>query len=360
MIVNVFIVWGGGVGMKVLIIEDEPMSRLKLRKMLKTIQIDSFKPQSIIEVEYAEDAIPYLKKMQFDIIFTDIEGGEINGLALIEGWRGQQAHAQWIIISGYDRFDFAQQAISYGVKEYLLKPITRQTLRNTIVSCHDGLKEKESDYIGANEIERILQQLEQSIWTLDEQEVIYLFGQWQTSLEAKSISVKYHCNILSHIMEVLFQRIKNKGCQLLQAFQWEINCSSKTAANQIFLAKCKEIIKMLEQKRRGNEIDPIQTAKDFISKNIETEISLNEVAALLGLNASYFSQLFKKESGETFVKYRIRLRMEKAKELLLRNDIRVIDIPYLIGLNDHPHFTKTFKKHTGETPSEFRKKMGVN
>jgi two-component system, response regulator YesN len=346
--------------MKVLIIEDEPMTRLKLRKMLKTIQIESFQPQSIIEVEYAEDAIPYLKKTQFDIIFTDIEGGEMNGLALIEGWRGQQAQAQWIIISGYDRFEFAQQAISYGVKEYLLKPITRQTLRDTIVSCIEGLKENESDYIGANEIEKILQQLEQSIWNLDEQEVFYLFGQWQASLEAKSISVKYYCNILSHLMEVLFQRIKTKGSQLIQAFQWEINSSSKSVANQIFLAKCREIIKMLEQKRRGNEIDPIQTAKDFIAKNIETEISLQEVASKLGLNASYFSQLFKKETGETFVKYRIRLRMERAKELLLRSDIRVIDIPFFIGLNDHPHFTKTFKKYTGETPSEFRKKMGVN
>lgn len=346
--------------MKVLIIEDEPMIRLKLRKMLKTIQIESFKLQSIIEVEYAEDAIPYLKETQFDIIFTDIEGGELSGLALIEGWRGQQAHAQWIIISGYDCFEFAQQAISYGVKEYLLKPITRQTLRDTIVSCIESLKENESDYIGPNEIENILQQLEQSIWTLDEREVIYLFGQWQASFEAKSISVKYYCNMLSHIMEILFQRINTKGSQLLQAFQWEINCPSKNVANQIFLAKCKEIIKMLEQKRRGNEIDPIQTAKDFIAKNIEKEISLKEVADKLGLNASYFSHLFKKETGETFVQYRIRLRIEKAKELLLRKDIRVIDIPYYIGLNDHPHFTKTFKKHTGETPSEFRKKMGVN
>jgi len=346
--------------MKVLIIEDEPMIRLKLRKMLETIQIESFKLRSIIEVEYAEDAIPYLKETQFDFIFADIEGGELNGLALIEGWRGQQSNTQWIIISGYDRFEFAQQAISYGVKEYLLKPITRQTLRDTIVSCLEGLKENEYDYIGANEIEKILQQLEPSIWTLDEQEVIHIFGQWQTSLDTKSISVKYYCNILSHIMEVLFQRINTKGSQLLQAFQWEINCTSKNGASQIFLTKCSDIIKMLEQKRRGNEIDLIQTAKDFITKNIETEISLTEVAAKLGLNASYFSHLFKKETGQTFVKYRIELRMEKAKELLLRGDIRVIDIPYFIGLNDHPHFTKTFKKYTGETPSEFRKKMGVN
>lgn len=87
---------------------------------------------------------------------------------------------------------------------------------------------------------------------------------------------------------------------------------------------------------------------------------MDEVAQKLGLNASYFSQLFKKETGETFVKFRIRLRMEKAKELLLRNDIRVIDIPGMIGLNDHPHFTKTFKKYTGQTPSEYRVEMGID
>ena len=74
---------------------------------------------------------------------------------------------------------------------------------------------------------------------------------------------------------------------------------------------------MLEQRRRGNEIDPIQTAKDFIAKNIEKEISLKEVADKLGLNASYFSHLFKKETGETFVKYRIRLRMERGKRIII-------------------------------------------
>ncbi len=120
------------------------------------------------------------------------------------------------------------------------------------------------------------------------------------------------------------------------------------------------MIEMIEQKRKGNEIDPIEMAKNYICHHIDQDISLDEVAHKLGLNPSYFSQLFKKETGETFVKYRIRLRMERAKELLLQKDVKVIDIPFLIGLNDHPHFTKTFKKYTGQTPSSFRRKMGVD
>lgn len=100
-------------------------------------------------------------------------------------------------------------------------------------------------------------------------------------------------------------------------------------------------------------------AKKFILENLESDVSLEKVAKKLGLNPSYFSQLFKQETSETFVRFRMRARMERAKELLLQSDIRIIDIPSRIGSNDHPHFTKTFKKYTGCSPSEYRAKMGV-
>ena len=106
-------------------------------------------------------------------------------------------------------------------------------------------------------------------------------------------------------------------------------------------------------------MDPIEIAKKYILEHIEKDISLEDVANKLGFNSSYFSQIFKRKTGKTFVKYRTNLRMERAKEILLRQDVRIIDIPFMIGLNDHPHFTKTFKEHTGYTPSGYRRKMGI-
>ncbi|MFB5662797.1 helix-turn-helix domain-containing protein [Alteribacillus sp. HJP-4] len=346
--------------MKILVVEDEPLVRKGLVKSMKNIQVDGFETKCITEVEYAEDAVPFLEEMEFDIIFTDIEGGEMNGLELIDQWREKITSTQWVIVSGYDSFEYAQQAISYGVKEYLLKPVTKKKLAETVQRCVQGLHGERNDFIGAGEIEDILQILESSIWELDRSAVKIEFLRWQENMINRSLSNNYYCDILTHILEILFHRIKNKGSQLLQAFQWNLPSSSWENANTNFLQKCIELIEMIEHKRKGNEVDPIEMAKEFVYQHIEEEVGLDEVADKLGLNASYFSQLFKKETGETFVKYRIRLRMEKAKELLLRKDIKVIDIPYMIGLNDHPHFTKTFKRYTGHTPSSFRRKMGVD
>ncbi|WP_153463009.1 response regulator transcription factor [Sediminibacillus terrae] len=346
--------------MRVLIIEDEPLTRRGLIKLLQTIRVKGFNLDSISEAAYAEDAIPYLQEGRYDIIFTDIEGGEMNGLELISGYKELQGEAQWVIVSGYDSFTFAQKAILCGVKEYLLKPITKEKLSQTVERCLQGLKTKQHDFIGADEIDELLAGLGESIWSLDRLEAEKVFQDWSGQMEVKQLSSEYYCNILSHVMEVLFHRIASKGSQLMNAFHWEIAATGKREADKLFRNKCIEIIQLLEQKRKGNEVDPIEMAKNYILDHLDEEISLEEVAGKLGLNASYFSQLFKRETGQTFVKYRSSLRMEKAKELLLKKDIKVIDIPFLIGLNDHPHFTKTFKKYTGQTPSGFRRKMGVD
>lgn len=346
--------------MKILIIEDEPLIRRALMKMIQSIELEGFKVQSLTDVAYAEDAVSYLEEHQYDIILVDIEGGEMNGLTLIDLWRQKTPETQWIIVSGYDRFEYAQKAILYGVKEYLLKPVTKERLTETIESCVKRLEEKQTDYIGADEIEDLMQHLEQSIWTIDRESVQQHYDQWTTEIEKKSISVKYYSDVQSHMLETLFKRIKQRGSKVIQAFQWEIQGDSWEEAYEVFLEKCFEMIKMLEYARKGNEVDPIEMAKHYILEHIEEDFSLNDVADRLGFNSSYFSQIFKQETGETFVQFRTRLRMEKAKEILLRKDVKVIDIPFMIGLNDHPHFTKTFKKHTGYTPSQYRRKMGVD
>ena len=104
-------------------------------------------------------------------------------------------------------------------------------------------------------------------------------------------------------------------------------------------------------KRKGKLKDPVEEAKQYIETHLAEEVSLEEVAGRIGLNASYFSQLFKQSTQETFVQYRTRRRMEKAKKLLAQPHYRITDISGEVGYADHPHFTKTFKKHTGLLPS---------
>ncbi|THF74932.1 response regulator transcription factor [Cohnella fermenti] len=92
----------------------------------------------------------------------------------------------------------------------------------------------------------------------------------------------------------------------------------------------------------------------FVSLNLGRRIGLDEVAEQLHLNASYFSRLFKKEVGITFIEYVTRMKMERAKELLDQTSRTVGEICEMLGYDNQSYFIKTFKGHAGVTPAEYR------
>jgi len=132
-------------------------------------------------------------------------------------------------------------------------------------------------------------------------------------------------------------------------------CSS---ASQLFDSLSKVIGQSLDaviEERRQAYIKPIRTAKQYIQQNYMKPISLKEVSSVVGFNDSYFSSLFKKESGKNFLEYLSEVRMNKAKELLKETNLSIASICERVGYNDLKHFTKSFKKYTGLKPNEFRK-----
>lgn len=92
----------------------------------------------------------------------------------------------------------------------------------------------------------------------------------------------------------------------------------------------------------------------YIDDNYRNEISLTSAAQMLHMNANYVSQLFKRESGITFVRYITQKRLEDAKKLLVTTQKPLTDIALDVGFNDTFHFVKTFKKFIGMTPGQYR------
>ncbi|RED63216.1 response regulator transcription factor [Cohnella lupini] len=98
----------------------------------------------------------------------------------------------------------------------------------------------------------------------------------------------------------------------------------------------------------------LKEAYKYVNLHLNRRISLDEVADVLHLNASYFSRMFKKETGETFIEYVTRMKMERAKEMLDRTSHTVGEICELLGYDNQSYFIKTFKTHSGVTPMEYR------
>lgn len=85
------------------------------------------------------------------------------------------------------------------------------------------------------------------------------------------------------------------------------------------------------------------------------DISLDSISEMLNMNASYFSSLFKRSLGVNFVDYLTELRINAAKELLLDPLRSAAEIAEMVGYESPNYFARTFKKHTGMTPTEYRR-----
>lgn len=100
----------------------------------------------------------------------------------------------------------------------------------------------------------------------------------------------------------------------------------------------------------------IGRVKNFIEENYCNEITLEKIANHVYLNTTYLSELFKKETGMSFIEYKTILRINHAKKLLESTDLNASEISTRIGYTDSKYFSKLFKKITGSTITEFRKK----
>ena len=92
----------------------------------------------------------------------------------------------------------------------------------------------------------------------------------------------------------------------------------------------------------------------YIEEHCCEKLGLSDLARRCFYNPSYFSRVFRQETGETFSGYLNRLRIERSKELLRHKELRLTDIAQMVGFEDQSYFTKVFKKLEGVTPLRYR------
>ncbi|MDH4220478.1 MAG: helix-turn-helix domain-containing protein [Candidatus Aminicenantes bacterium] len=108
-----------------------------------------------------------------------------------------------------------------------------------------------------------------------------------------------------------------------------------------------------------NENIPPRFLEVFIYANehLEEELTLSDLANLANMSKHHFSRNYRKHLGVSPMKHVNILRINRSKELLSRKDFYITEIAFLVGYNDLNRFIRNFKKLTGQTPSEFRKKQ---
>ena len=104
----------------------------------------------------------------------------------------------------------------------------------------------------------------------------------------------------------------------------------------------------------SDEPRPVALAKEFVQAHAEEELTLAQVAQCAHVSGYYFCKLFKKTTGMTLTEYIARVRIEKAKTLLLDPLVRVSEVVYAAGFGSIPQFNSLFKRYVGMAPGQYR------
>lgn len=149
---------------------------------------------------------------------------------------------------------------------------------------------------------------------------------------------------IRHIVKLIIEKnnVNNtfyvRGC-LMQLLNELANLSLIIKANSVSYHK---------------NINSLKKVIDYMQKNYQHKISIKELAKISNFSQQYFCEYFKKNINETPVDFLNMIRIRAATQLLLKTDMRIIDISYETGFNNFSYFSKVFQKITGLSPSKYR------
>jgi AraC-like DNA-binding protein len=182
-------------------------------------------------------------------------------------------------------------------------------------------------------------------------------GKWSrlTDSECRTIGriiTFNNCPVLSKIKEagIIFQNIQNEFINQEIGYTARIN----QLIDELFILIARQLTRQNNSRRDFPQT--FTKLEQTLRENLSHQWTVEEMAALVGLGITAFSEKVKNFTGFSPLNYLINIRISEAIKLLKRPDVHVTDIALDVGFYSSQHFATTFKKLTGYTPSEFRKK----
>ncbi len=335
----------------ILVLEDDYWIRSGMIEMLERIG-GQFKVAG--EATDGEEGWNLVQELCPTIVITDISMPKMDGLSLIRRIHDEQYPIVSIIVSGFDHFAYAQQAIHYGVTEYLLKPVMQESLEEALVKSIHRLELLQPVHKQLLKIQQLIDQIpamEPQAIMLEQARLV----KWV--LKSRQSAPRSGIGLLRIFAARLESLIVLYAADSRVAWP-EKETEDSLAAHIQSLCELWCSLVLSKPDQRSTRLIMKQSC-DFVEKSYMHEISLAQMAEHAGLSVSHFSALFKQHAGDSFVNYLNRYRIGEAKQLLLDPELKIYQIADMVGFSSIPYFNRVFKNMTEQTPNEYRKGFGV-
>lgn len=403
---------------KLLIVDDEPMILEGLSVYIARLWEQE--TQWVLCADSGEQAWRMIEEgKEPDILITDIRMPHGDGISLLRRIREQGLKIKTIVLSGYSDFEYVRDMALLGIENYLLKPLNEEELISTMNNTLQKIeKERELQFkaqlnaglireniinrwiygaIGENELMERAEFLELDLEAEGYQPCCLRILGTEAERNAPLLDRIYEIckGILGTCADCYFSRNYSGDVIAVFCAQKEETTRMAELLNDcldgirdqtgqkayVLLGDCvQDYWKVAESFRNaitnGVHIDRIRRIEDkaeteegntspfslrlaqYVLEHYQEDLSLKTLAAHFRGNAAYIGQVFKRDMDKAFSEYLKDVRMEKAKELLVRSDISAREIAMKVGFSNATYFCTVFKKETGLSPDRYRKEFG--
>ncbi|MBO7743037.1 response regulator [Paenibacillus sp. MWE-103] len=333
----------------VLIAEDEPWV---LRGIAEMVGAAGPEFEVVGACSSGEEAWSLIQELCPMLLITDIMMPGLDGLSLVKRIHERREPIATVIVSGYDNFRYAQQAMSYGVSEYLLKPVEFEVLTEALARS----KEKLESLRDLNEYAVKFQTLLDNRPNLPPRHLL----QKQVELLQAVLRLKYtqwNARVrLLHLFDHKLQPLLD-DCGIELRRPVPVHADDPTILRH-FTDVLEQWVLAGAERGQASMPEAIEDSCRYIRQHFKEDLTLTDMAERTHFSVSHFSSLFKKHTGSSFVSYVNGLKIAEAKSLLRSTAYSVSAITQMIGFSTTPYFSRVFKSTVGITPLEYRKKMG--
>lgn len=371
---------------QVLFAEDELLVRLGLQN---SIDWKAYDMELAAQADNGLQAYELFQKVRPDVVITDIRMEGMDGCELIEKIRQQDKECAIIVISCLDDFEILRRMIPYKIIGYILKAsMTMDEVNEVLKKSTEYLKkigregkkidpekrspEKElekyllggSQKTGIPDQKKIENLLVFSLKEEDQEKINGLAMEFVYDLVRRQLNEalivktgeKEFC-VFSEKMqknpEDMISRVNHSVEEFLGVrFRVQKGMRKEGEDPKEFYLRVKE--KQPGAGENGSYDQIIMDAFGYMQEHYQESLSLTDISSVLGISSSYFSHLFKKQTGKNYVEYLNEIRLKAVMEDLKNSDFKIAVIAEKNGFHNFEYFSRFFKKATGLSPVKWR------